>query len=135
MKKNIFFLIGLLVFIISCQNDKERVQKLNTIKQKISTILNQKLKSALFNNVHVGIHIVTVDDKYVLFERDINRPYIPASAFKIIPSAISLIKFGTEYQFETSIFYKFLLVNHCSNNKIHFPHHTACIHFFLPKML
>ncbi len=81
------------------------------LKKELSVAVNNVLKADIYKDVNVGIEITTVNGKHVLYKNDNIKPYITASAFKIIPSAIALIKFGIEYKFKTPVYIKGEIIN------------------------
>ncbi|MBN1898347.1 MAG: D-alanyl-D-alanine carboxypeptidase/D-alanyl-D-alanine-endopeptidase [Spirochaetes bacterium] len=106
MNNKISFLYSIiLVFFLSCsgyRSDGASMEYEQTARE-LSRLIEEKLNTGLFKDVNVGIHISSVDGKHTLYSRDDRSKYITASVFKIIPSAIALIKLGVDHRFETPI--------------------------------
>jgi D-alanyl-D-alanine carboxypeptidase/D-alanyl-D-alanine-endopeptidase (penicillin-binding protein 4) len=75
----------------------------NNLQKLLTASIDRELKRSLYQGVNMGIVIQSVDGKKTVYNHDAERLYIPASAFKVIPSAVALIKFGPDYRFETPI--------------------------------
>lgn len=70
------------------------------------SFIDNCLKQATYRHVDVGIRIQTIDSdgpKHILYEHNPELPLTPASSIKVFTSAISLIKFGSDYRFETPL--------------------------------
>ena len=104
MKMNIYLiLICLIILSSNIQADNKQNSQLIRLQQLVSNSVQTTLKTKLYKNVDVALLIATPNGNNTIYSRDINRPYIPASAIKILPSTIALIKFKPEYQFKTPI--------------------------------
>ncbi len=105
MKKiRLYALFIILAFCsASCSKVSTKSRKFAELQKSLAGAIENTLSQSLYNNVNVGIHIGTVEGKHVLYKHNEEKPYITASAFKIISSAAALIKFGPEYQFKTPL--------------------------------
>lgn len=54
-------------------------------------------------NVNIGMVIVNLNSGQILYQRNPERTYIPASILKLFTSAAALIYFGADYTFSTSL--------------------------------
>lgn len=54
-------------------------------------------------HAHVGVLIKSIDNGEVVFARDADRLFVPASNMKIVTAAAALTTLGPEYQFSTEI--------------------------------
>ncbi len=109
------FLISFLIFFNQVYvNDSFTIskQRAGQLREFLVPAINNCLKDHMYRNVDVGIHIEYIDGKHILYRRNANALYVPASAVKIFTSAISLIKFGPDYQFETPLKTDGPVVNH-----------------------
>ncbi|MCP4654708.1 MAG: D-alanyl-D-alanine carboxypeptidase/D-alanyl-D-alanine-endopeptidase, partial [bacterium] len=69
----------------------------------LSGAIDARLRQATYREVDVGIKILTLDGRHVLYQRDADSPRIPASAIKVLSSGIILIRFGADFRFETPL--------------------------------
>ncbi len=73
------------------------------LEKALAHHLSAALRGSRYLDVDVAIEIAGAESKRSLFSLDAERPYIPASAVKIFPSAISLIRLGAETRFVTPL--------------------------------
>ncbi len=95
-----------LLLVISCtETEKIGISEARTavLKEALTKKIEAQLKDAAYAGVKTGILIRNITGDRILFEKDIDSPYITASVFKIVASGIALSKFGPEYKFETII--------------------------------
>jgi D-alanyl-D-alanine carboxypeptidase/D-alanyl-D-alanine-endopeptidase (penicillin-binding protein 4) len=59
--------------------------------------------SKLFSSAYLGIQVVRLSDGKVLYERNQDRVFVPASNTKLFASALALTRLGGNYRFTTSI--------------------------------
>ena len=96
------FLLGILILtafpsrLSPAHNENHQAFREN-LKKSINSCLN----TPKFSKVRVGIKIATLDGNHVLFQRNPEISFIPASITKIITSGIALAKFGPHFKFET----------------------------------
>ncbi|MDJ0658449.1 MAG: D-alanyl-D-alanine carboxypeptidase/D-alanyl-D-alanine-endopeptidase [Crocosphaera sp.] len=82
------------------KNQQDRAVCEADLKQKIDDILNQKkLKRS-----HWGILVKTLDNQTTLYELNPQKYFIPASNVKLLTTAATLIKFGSNYQIKTPVY-------------------------------
>lgn len=104
--KMILLMILLIAADLSCNQDISdtlSTREAEKLKQYLSAYIQKTLQNDLFRNVNVAIQISSVDNRHCVFSKDTAKPYIPASAIKIIPSATALIKFRPDYRFQTPV--------------------------------
>jgi D-alanyl-D-alanine carboxypeptidase/D-alanyl-D-alanine-endopeptidase (penicillin-binding protein 4) len=109
------FFLGLMMLLnLVYGNDSHTIstQRAGQLREFLVPAINNCLKDRMYQNVDVGIQIESMDGKHILYRRHVEALYVPASAVKIFTSAISLIKFGPGYQFETPLKTDGSVVNH-----------------------
>lgn len=87
-------LVWLLVFLVSASYG----ETLKTINKDISAIINKYDK-----HINVGIEVRDISRNRVIFARNANRYYVPASSLKLFADAAALIYLGPDFHFRTSI--------------------------------
>ncbi|MEE9451964.1 MAG: D-alanyl-D-alanine carboxypeptidase/D-alanyl-D-alanine-endopeptidase, partial [Gammaproteobacteria bacterium] len=68
--------------------------------------IEQEIENLIINtdaDVNIGIQIVDLDNGQILYQRNPQRTFIPASTLKLLTSAAALIYFGPDYQFTTPL--------------------------------
>ena len=101
---NVFLLISILLFHLHLNsNPPIPSARAEQLKKLLSVSIDNCLKNKIYRNVDIGIQVSAIDGQQTFYRRNENKAYIPASAIKVFISAISLIKFGPGYQFETPI--------------------------------
>ena len=99
MKKSGYYIPIFFLFIIACTMGQDLPAD---IEKELTLAINNTINKG-YQDVSLGIHIRLVDMKKSLYSRDINKPLMTASAVKIIPSAVALIKLGPDFRFETPL--------------------------------
>ncbi len=74
-------------------------RKRNTTRKKIERILNKKI----FNDACVGIKIINLDKNKILFEKNSEKLFTPASTQKLLTTSAALCFLPENYVFETKI--------------------------------
>lgn len=110
-------LIGtFLIFTISSLELKPVLSQINTNNIKFAQaetgICAANLGKAIeaianrpqYQRGRLGILIETLSSKQVLYSRDRDRYFIPASNTKILTTAAALLKFGSQYRIRTSVY-------------------------------
>ncbi len=96
------FLLSLAPALVQQPRQQESVPKPQTIPdlhERITSLLDQpKFKSARW-----GVRIITTGGS-VVFERDADKTFMPASNMKLYTSAAALDLFGPEYKIKTSVY-------------------------------
>lgn len=77
-------------------------QRVEELGGRLTRAIESRLEEKLYDKFAVGIRIMALNGQSVLYERDAETLYIPASAAKIF-SAVSLIRFGPDHRFETPV--------------------------------
>ena len=87
----------------------EAVQRLQA---KIDATLNDPLLAAS----NVGVKVVSLETGDVLYEKDAEKLYHPASTMKLITAATALVKLGPNYRFHTTLYMGHLEDSQISRN-------------------
>jgi D-alanyl-D-alanine carboxypeptidase len=97
--------LGLIAFVSSHDSEPSVTLASQTIalEEALAEHISAALRRPEYLDVDVAIDISGVEALDPLFSRDAEKLYIPASAVKIFPSAISLIHLGAETRFVTPI--------------------------------
>src|ERR1700733_6208312 len=65
----------------------------------LSSRLDQIINSAgILSHAFVGAHVVQLSDGHVLYARNSDRLFVPASNMKLFTTALALSKLGAEYR-------------------------------------
>jgi len=88
---------------MTCRKDGRRSKRILVLQEALTDAIENTAKRSIYRNVSLGVRISTVGGEHILYSRDPDTPYITASASKIIPSAVALVKLGTEHRFETPL--------------------------------
>lgn len=96
-----FMVVSLIFTIPSSSLNSAHSENPQDIREDFKKNINSCLSTSRFSKVRVGIKIVSLDSKQVLFRRNPEISFIPASVTKIITSGIALAKFGPLFKFET----------------------------------
>src|SRR5271166_64466 len=84
-------LIVVLALSIACGAD---------LKSRIDELVS---KTPALGNAFVGLQIVNLQGGRVLYERNQERLFTPASNMKLFTTALALMKLGPQYRFKTQI--------------------------------
>src|SRR5574341_228615 len=85
-------------FISPCTGDETRFQA------QVSDRIDSLISLPEFSSVNFGIAIYSLDDKKMLYEKNSQRLFVPASNLKLVTSACALSKLGPDFQFKTEIY-------------------------------
>src|SRR6201990_2670759 len=70
----------------------------------IETRIDQVLEAnPLFKRSVVGIHVVSLDTRKVLYARNADKFFVPASNMKLFTTALALTRLGPEHSLTTSL--------------------------------
>ena len=78
--------------------------KLSEAVQRLQAEIEATLKDPLIASSNVGVKIVSLETGEVLYEKDAEKLYHPASTMKLITAATALIKLGPNYRFHTTLY-------------------------------
>lgn len=93
-----FLIIFILIAAWGCGGAKEiPAYRLTNLQKQIDSIFNDER----FLNAHIGVLIKTISSGKVLYERNANKLFMPASNQKILTAAAALTKLGADFQFRT----------------------------------
>lgn len=74
----------------------------DTVESKIDNQLNHILNQ--YNvNLNIGVKVFDLDNNRTLYERNSDRPFLPASNQKIFTASAALLKLGPDYKFATKV--------------------------------
>ncbi len=95
----------LIIFGVSCTSStklgkRHSEKSLAPLKEQIQSILSD---SALYQS-RAGIKIVSLETGQVLFERDSELLFHPASNMKLLTTATALTKLGPNFRFKTTFY-------------------------------
>ena len=88
------------VAIADLNSNTEIEDSLQRLGKKIDTLL----KTSILKGAEIGIQIVSLDSKEVVFEHNPEQPLNPASNTKLMTSAAALVRLTPQYQFRTSVY-------------------------------
>ena len=91
---------------------KHLTKPVRQLQGDIETILSDSLLAAS----NVGIKIVSLTTGEVLYEKDSDKLYHPASTMKLITAATALVKLKPNYRFDTTLYVDKLENNRISGN-------------------
>lgn len=97
------------VSIIACSSTKPdlvtKVQHPGTIHglAALQQAIQSEISSKLFETTSVGVIVERLSDHQILFEKDSNRLFHPASTMKLLTSAIALKELGLGFKFKTRL--------------------------------
>ena len=78
--------------------------KLSEAVQRLQTEIEDTLKDPLLASSNVGMKVVSLTTGEVLYEKDAEKLYHPASTMKLITAATALVKLGPNYRFHTTLY-------------------------------
>ena len=99
LKKLIF--LGLVAFNFS---SAPILGEESQFQARVSSKIDSFLALPEFSGINFGIAIYSLDDKVMLYEKNSQRLFVPASNMKLVTSACALRKLGPNFQFKTEIF-------------------------------
>lgn len=88
-----------LILVLFVSTITTELHALDDLRLNISSLIDQPK----FASMRWGMLIMTVDGK-VLFERDADKAFIPASTMKLFTGAVALDVLGSHYAMRTSIY-------------------------------
>ena len=72
--------------------------------EKLQVNIDAVLQDALFITASIGIKVVAVETGEVIYAKNANKLHHPASTTKLFTAATALAKFGSDYQFATTLY-------------------------------
>ena len=78
--------------------------KLSEAVQRLRAEIEGTLSDPLLASSNIGMKVVSVDTGEVLYEKDAEKLYHPASTMKLITAATALVKLGPNYRFHTTLY-------------------------------
>src|SRR5260370_6121685 len=70
------------------------------LKSKIDELVS---KTPALGNAFIGLQVVSLPSGRVLYERNPDRLFVPASNMKLFTTALALERLGPQYRFKTQI--------------------------------
>ena len=110
MKSLTFLPIFLIFFLTSCsiliKKPVEPHRPIITIDQveKLQEEINTILQDDLFKSASIGINVMSTETGETLYSKNSLRLHHPASTTKLFTAATALVKLGTDFQFETTLY-------------------------------
>ena len=100
----LFFLLATFVFAQkdTLQNRKNSI-KLNPLSE-LRDQLDDYFNDQNFNDAFIGVIIKSLKSGEVLYKRNADKLFVPASNMKLFTSAAALILLGADYQYETNLY-------------------------------
>ncbi|RKU29779.1 D-alanyl-D-alanine carboxypeptidase/D-alanyl-D-alanine-endopeptidase [Candidatus Poribacteria bacterium] len=105
-----FLPIFLIFLLTSCgiftKKPVEPIPPINTINpvEKLQVDINSILQDDLFKSASIGINVISTETDEILYSKNSLRLHHPASTTKLFTAATALIKLGTDFQFETTLY-------------------------------
>lgn len=84
--------------------------------QRLQTELEAILSDPLLASSNVGVKVVSLGTGEVLYEKDAEKLYHPASTMKLITAATALVKLGPNHRFHTTLYMGHLEGNQTPRN-------------------
>ena len=78
--------------------------KLSEAVQRLQAKIEATLNDPLLASSNVGVKIVSLETGEVLYEKNAEKLYHPASTMKLITSAAALVKLSPNYRFHTTLY-------------------------------
>ena len=72
--------------------------------QRLQAKIEATLNDPLIASSNVGMKVVSIKTGEVLYEKDAEKLYHPASTMKLITAATALVKLGPNYRFHTALY-------------------------------
>lgn len=72
--------------------------------EKLQADIDAVLQDALFTTASIGIKVVAVETRKVIYAKNAQKLHHPASTTKLFTAATALAKLGSNYQFETILY-------------------------------
>jgi serine-type D-Ala-D-Ala carboxypeptidase/endopeptidase (penicillin-binding protein 4) len=101
------FLLTVFIFCFSAAPALCRMDSTKLLRRDLADFFSD----SRFFETQWGVAIVSLDHKEVLFAKNSQKLYIPASNDKIITAATALLRLGPDYRFKTRIFADGPIVN------------------------
>lgn len=77
-----------------------------TSREVLRAQLDTLLANPLFQNAVIGVHVVDLETRTVLYEREAHLPLNPASNTKLATTAAALTVLGPEYRYSTRLYHE-----------------------------
>lgn len=72
--------------------------------EKLQADIDAVLQDPLFTTASIGVKVVAVETGEVIYEKNAHKLHHPASTTKLFTAATALVKLGSDYQFETTLY-------------------------------
>lgn len=80
-------------------------------KDELKTKLDNLLNDDFFQSASIAVDIYDLTEKEILYQKDKKKLLHPASNMKVLTSAAGLLFLGSEFKFQTSIYYTGEIIN------------------------
>ncbi len=76
----------------------------SSFETKVSSKIDSLLAGSEFSSINFGIAVYSLGNKQMLYQKNSQRLFVPASNMKLVTSACALSKLGPDFQFKTEIY-------------------------------
>ena len=101
MNRFIFVIITLISFLFHPKGGLAY----NSASQKLRWDINKIINNSCVDRTNVGIKIVSLKNKEILFSQNGDKLFIPASNMKLVSTAAALVKLHPDYTFKTKVLF------------------------------
>lgn len=98
-----FYVALLACQLLSAQDIAARQRKTGPVENKLAAEIERVVRAA-DPNVHVGIEIVSMKDNQLLYQKNEQQLFVPASSLKTLTGAAALHILGVDYRFSTKLY-------------------------------
>ena len=86
------------------KSDKESAQPQPANDDELARLLNSAIDSSEFAGARWGVYVVSANDGRVVYSRNADRLFTPASNMKIYTTAVALDLLGSDFRWRTSVY-------------------------------
>ena len=101
LMKNLILILITLLLLAGCATVPTGFSEID--KEDLSEIIDEIFSDTLFTHAHWGVLVESLNSGELIYERNADRMFMPASNEKIPTSAAALTYLGPDYKFETVI--------------------------------
>jgi D-alanyl-D-alanine carboxypeptidase/D-alanyl-D-alanine-endopeptidase (penicillin-binding protein 4) len=76
----------------------------STAGTQLAPLVDELIKNSPFANARWGIHVISLKDGQVIYSKDGDKLFTPASNMKLYTTAVTLDLLGADYRWRTSVF-------------------------------
>ena len=106
INKIIFFILILQITLPALRIDstKAELQKSNDKLLLLRNEIDDILSDPNFSNAVMGVYVKSIKNGEVLYKRNQDKLFVPASAVKLFTTAAALLYLGPNYKYETTLY-------------------------------